>query len=139
MDTSALGPPSVKIGGLAIWVHGRQFPDSEDFYDGNWLRVTAHCGASGASVWVTGAILMVNELQRWADESESVYRDLAGESVLSSYEPDLKATITSIDSTGHLVLRVEITPDHMTQRHQFDFELDQSFLPLLISQCRAIV
>ena len=97
MNLPNLGEPSVKIGGLAIWVHGRQFPDSEDHFDGNWLRVTAHCGASGAMVEVTGAILMVNDLERWAHQCEILYRDLAGEAVLSSYEPDLKATIKTAD------------------------------------------
>jgi hypothetical protein len=36
-----LGPPSLKIDGFALWVHGRQLPESQDFYDGNWLNVTA--------------------------------------------------------------------------------------------------
>ena len=36
-------------------------------------------------------------------------------------------------------MRVEITPDQMSQRHWFDFALDQTFLPSLINQCRYIV
>ena len=40
----------LKLEGLQIWVHGRQFPDLHDYWDGNWLRVTAHCGGSGASI-----------------------------------------------------------------------------------------
>jgi hypothetical protein len=53
----AYGPPAIHVGALKIWVHGYQFPESTDAWDGNWLRVTAHCAASGASVVVTGAIL----------------------------------------------------------------------------------
>lgn len=44
------GEPSLSIAGFQLWVHGRQFPEATDFYDGNWLRVTAHCKASAASV-----------------------------------------------------------------------------------------
>jgi hypothetical protein len=36
-------------GRFQLWVHGRQFSEAHDYDDGNWLRVTAHCGASGAS------------------------------------------------------------------------------------------
>jgi hypothetical protein len=58
-----LGEPALKVAGFQLWIHGRQFPDSTDYYDGNWLRVTAHCGSSGASVWVQGAMLMVTDIQ----------------------------------------------------------------------------
>jgi len=33
---------------------------------------------------------------------------------------------------------VEITPDHLTQRHRFEFTLDQSYLPPFIGQLRAL-
>jgi hypothetical protein len=36
-------------------------------------------------------------------------------------------------------MRVQITPDHMTQEHRMDFEIDQSYIPSLIAQCRAII
>ena len=44
------GEPDLKLAGFQLWVHGRRFPESGGYYDGNWLRVTARCGASGASV-----------------------------------------------------------------------------------------
>jgi hypothetical protein len=36
-------------------------------------------------------------------------------------------------------MRVEITPDHMTQEHNFQFEVDQSYLPSLIESCRKVL
>jgi hypothetical protein len=30
-----LGPPAIQLAGLSIWVHGRQFPDLHDYWDGN--------------------------------------------------------------------------------------------------------
>ena len=38
-----LGQPDITVGALHIWIHERQFPESEDFWDGNWGNATAHC------------------------------------------------------------------------------------------------
>ena len=56
-----LGDPDIKIAALKIWVHGRQFEDAQDYWDGNWLRVTAHCGADGGSALAHGSILHLGE------------------------------------------------------------------------------
>jgi hypothetical protein len=133
-----LGAPSLKIGGFAIWVHGRQIPTSDDYYDGNWLRVTAHCGELGASVWASGALVMVPDFVRWADQCNAVLRGEAREASLAPLEPELEAIISSSDALGHLKLRVKITPDHLRQEHSFEFDVDQSYLPALIRQCREI-
>ena len=137
--SEALGPAFLKIDGLALWIHGRQFPDANDFYDGNWLNVTAHCAAAGASVWVQGAILMVPDLALWAEQCDALYKSLSDEAVLSSFEPELRVTIRGSDTKGHLSMRVDITPDHMSQSHRFDFQIDQTYLPAVIRDCQAIV
>jgi hypothetical protein len=72
-----LGTPDLKLEGLQIWVHGMQFPDAADYWDGNWLRVTAHCGGSGASVFATGSIIHLSELDRWLVESEELLKNLS--------------------------------------------------------------
>lgn len=59
------GVPNIKLAGLQIWIHSRQFPDNDDLWDGNWLKVTVHCGANGASVWTSGAILHLSEIADW--------------------------------------------------------------------------
>ena len=138
-EAEHLGPPALKCEGFQLWVHGREFPDSQDFFDGNWLRATAHCGAAGASVWVSGSILMVTDLVRWAAECEKLYGQLTGEATLKSYAPELNVVIKPKDQLGHLTVRVAITPDHMNQKHTFDFDIDQTALPELIRQCKAIV
>jgi hypothetical protein len=38
-----LGEPDLRVAGLRVWIHGRQFPDSQDYWDGNWLNATAYC------------------------------------------------------------------------------------------------
>ena len=138
-NAEMLGPPALKIVGFQLWTHGRQFPDAQDDCDGNWLTVTVHCGANGASVWASGAILMVSDLARWATECENLDKRRQGEANLQPSEPNLLVSLRSSDRLGRVFMRVEITPDHMTQQHRFDFEIDQSYLPSLIAQCRAII
>lgn len=135
----ALGAPDLRIAGFQLWIRRRQFPDAADYWDGNWLQVIAHCGAGGASVWVDGPVLMVSDLDSFADECAVLHERLAGRATLDSYEPNLRVSLASEDRSGHLVLRVEITPDHIDQQHTFRFSLDQSYVPGILSQCRDIL
>jgi hypothetical protein len=133
-----LGPPDLKLEGLQIWVYGRQFPNSHDYWDGNWLRVTAHCGGHGASVFAAGSIIHSTELDRWRSGAEILLRDLKGEAKLACLEPNLSVDLKST-SLGHITMEVSITPDHMVQRHWFRFEIDQTYLTPLIRQCQSIL
>ena len=133
-----LGEPDLKIAGFQMWVHGREFPDSMDYDDGNWLRVTAHCGAPGASVWASGAILMVTDLMRWAQECESVAKGHIHKAELAPVEPELRVLIRQVDLLGHFTMRVQITADHLTQDHSFQFEIDQTYLAEIERQCKVI-
>ena len=133
------GHPALKIAGFQLWVHGRQFPEAEDYDDGNWLRVTAHCGASGASVWAQGAILMVTDIAGFGDQCAAMLRGTSNTAALDPLEPELKVSLQALDRLGHVRAKVEITPDHLVQSHQMEFEIDQSYLPGIIKQCLAIV
>jgi hypothetical protein len=134
-----LGAPSVRLNAFQLWVHGRQFPEAQDQWDGNWLNVTAHCGQAGASVWATGAILDTVGLLRFRDELERLHKTLSGEAVLESREPNVRVRVTSSDGAGHLQVRAEITPDHLAQGHWFEFEIDQSYLPATVAQLESVL
>lgn len=134
-----LGEPDLQVAGFQLWVHGRQFPEAEDYYDCNWLRVTAHCGASGASVWAQGAILMVTDIAGFGDRCAAILRGEVKSAALDPFEPELKVCLEASDSLGHIRAQVEITPDHLLQSHRFEFEVDQSYLPGIIKQCSEIV
>lgn len=133
-----LGKPAIEISGLKIWVHGRQFPDMEDYWDGNWLRITAHCGAQGSSVWASGPIIHLSELHEWLISARKLNETLKGEANLECMEPELSVCIQS-GSLGQMEMEVNITPDHLKQEHRFRFEIDQSYLPQLISQCSRVL
>jgi hypothetical protein len=134
-----LGEPSLKIAGFQLCVHGWQFPDADDFDDGNWLRVTAHCGWSGASVWAQGAIVMVTDIDHFGSQCASMLRGDSTSAVLDPCEPELKVSLEAADRIGHIRAQVEITPDHLAQYHRMEFEVDQSYLASIIKQCSAIV
>jgi len=141
-DAEKLGPPAVQLAGFEFWVHGRQFParagEPEPApYDADWLVVTAHCAAPGARVWAAGALLTSSDLARWLDECEVLRDRLEGAAELRSYEPNVRVRLAGEGRTGAVTLTVDLTPDHTTQAHQFEFPIDQSYLPQLVDSLRA--
>lgn len=128
----------LKLAGLRLWVHGRQFPDAQDYWDGNWLNVTARCDGDGARILASGPILHLSELDRWRREAEKLLETLAGEAHLACREPNLSVVLKAA-ARGQITMEVSITPDHLTQKHWFQFAIDQSYLPSLVVQCQAIL
>jgi len=139
MDLERLGEPSLVIGPLRVWVHGRQFERAQDYWDGNWLRVTAYCAEGGGSVHVHGLIAHSGEIDHLPKGCQKLYETLSGSASLLCIEPGLSVELHAVGSTGGLEATVQITPDNLTQDHRFRFTLDQSFLPSVVSQCKALL
>jgi len=133
-----LGESDMKIAGLAICIHGRQFPDSKDYWDANWLNVTVHCGAQGSSVKASGNIVHLSEIVEFLSSVERVYNGSNDKARLSCIEPNLRINLEK-ENLGHLRMSIDITPDHLSQKHNFLFEIDQSYMPRLISECKTIL
>jgi hypothetical protein len=125
------GSPDMQLGSLAIWVRGRQFSDSEDYSDGNWLSVLIQVDAAYAVVQAEGPILREDELSRLVAGCKRMYEALAGEVVLDAMEPNFRLKL-AINARGQLDVGVDLTGDHLAQSHHFDFALDQSYLPAFI-------
>jgi hypothetical protein len=134
----SLGIPNLQLDGLRIWIHGRQFPDSVDFWDGNWLNITANCATTGSSVWVSGPRIHLSELETWYNEATQLHGTLTGEAALKCLEPELNVLLKA-KPLGHIAMTVQITPDHLKESHRFQFEMDQSYLPALLRQLKAIL
>ena len=131
--------PDLLIGPLSIWVHGYQFATADNDWDANWLLATARCDADGATVRATGSFLTTTDLERFAKGCTDLYRRLEGSVALDPIEPYLHLAVRYTDRAGHLEGRAQITPDHMSQRHEFVFELDQSYLPEISAACHRIL
>jgi hypothetical protein len=130
--------PNLKLAGLSLWVLGRQFPEAQDFWDGNWLNVQARVQAAGASVEARGAFVRTTEIAKFVEELEVLNANLVGEAALRCLEPTLRIVIRG-DARGHATAQVMITPDHMTQSHEFRFDFDQTYFGLLLDGCRNVL
>jgi len=129
-----LEEPNIHLAGLQLWVHGYQFSQSDDFWDGNWLNVTAICSGNGAKVTVQGAFIRTNEIQDWQHAVDNMLAELKGAAELTCMEPWIGVTLKA-QSRGAVEMKVQITPDQLTQEHRFTFAIDQSYLRTLSSQC----
>lgn len=83
----------LSLGGFQLWVYGREFPDSENYYDADWLLVKAQCVTDSSSVKTGGPIIRIFELDRFLSECKQVYQDLSGKATLNCIEPGLELVI----------------------------------------------
>jgi hypothetical protein len=138
LEPQPLEDPQLQISGLRIWIHGRQFPNSDDYWDGNWLRVTAECRSQGSRVRVHGPIIHLGELSGLSESCKRLYETLSGAACLDCMEPELNVKMTAKGS-GQIELEVSITPDNLNEKHIFRESIDQSYLPSIIASCEAIL
>ncbi len=138
LQKEKLGEPTLKIGGFQLWIHDRELTEANNYHEG-WLLVTAHCGASGADVWVNGEIVMAADLFAFARQCQAMMQGDATFAEIAPFEPELYVRLESVDGIGHLIATIKITPNHLTQLHKFEFEIDQSYLPIIIKECSTIL
>jgi hypothetical protein len=105
--------PDLGLAGLSIWVVGRQFPDQNDYWDGNWLNVRVRVEATGATVEARGPIIHASELESFTKELEQLGSALTGNASLKCMEPNLDVVIRG-DRRGQATMTIRITPDHIT-------------------------
>jgi hypothetical protein len=137
-STQKLGDPDIKVGRLCIRVHGRQFPESQDFWDSNWLSVTAEYKGLGSRVTAHGAFIHLGELSGFLGQLETLNDVLKGEAVLGCMEPNLRVEMHA-KSLGHIEVKTTLTPDHMTESHGFTEQIDQTFLPGILEGLRLVM
>ena len=107
-----LGKPDLEIAGFQLWIHDKELSEANNYNDG-WIRVTAHCGDSGADVWVHGEIVMVTDLWSFGKQCEAMLQGDATFAEIAPVDPELYARLESIVQTGHLRATVKITPNHL--------------------------
>jgi hypothetical protein len=65
-------------------------------------------------------------------------RELNGSASLECMEPNLRVEL-KMERNGSIEIRIEITPDQMTEHHSFNDTVDQSHLPAIIRQCQSVL
>jgi hypothetical protein len=129
---SKLGDPTFEAGRLKVWVRGRRFPLSDDYWDGNWMSVTAYYHPSESSVVAGGPFVHLGELWGLYQGIVRMHETSAGEAKLECLEPNLSLRIEA-GSRSQLKLQTSITPDHLSETHSYEDELDLSYLPAIIA------
>jgi hypothetical protein len=127
-----------ELAGFTLEVHGRQFPDAEDYWDANWLFVTCICRAPGSSVKANGSFVCIDEIADLLRILEELHSGVQTECVLKCMEPELSLSFETV-SLGKLRFIVELTPDNIQQFHKVSFDIDQSYLLPAINQCKSIL
>lgn len=130
--------PDISLSGFKIWIIGRQFPNSTDYWDANWLNVTAHCVSAGSQVWTQGPIIHLSEIEQWLSSLQALNKAPQGEVRLPCMEPELNAKVL-FDQTGKGSLVVSITPDHRNEYHEFTFTLEPSCLQGVIKDLKSVL
>src|SRR6056297_1886806 len=83
------GEPDLKMNQLNLWIHGRQFPNADDFWDSNWLNISALCSESGADVYINGPLIHLSEIESWLNLCQELDQTLSGVAELNFIEPNL--------------------------------------------------
>ena len=135
---SKLDEPDIRIGHLQIWVHGRQYPASQDYWDSNWLHVTAEYTGRGSRVMANGAFIRTDELNEFLGGLVVLDKELKGDASLKCMEPNLNVEVYA-KSLGHMEMKTKLTADHMTESHEFTEQIDQTFLPPIIAGLKAVL
>jgi hypothetical protein len=132
------GEPDIKLAGLSLWARSREFPGSDDDWDGNWIDLVVFVDAPGARVERRGPYLRSDDLAAFREQLAALHSDLKGTANLDCIEPALKGKV-GCGSLGHIEVAVDITPDHLRQSHQFVFDIDQSYLATTLAGCARVL
>ena len=134
---------TIRLGGeeaeyLTLAIHGRNRPESEDYWDGNWLWCTAEV-AAGAFRGSVSNVICNEDLMRFLPRLEDLNQRLDGEALLDTLEGWLDLRVIGV---GHGQVEVSGSLcDASVGGNQLEFclALDQTFLPAVIGQIRAAV
>ena len=128
----------IQFSNISITVHKREFPESKDFWDGNWLHVTIIYKDDHTTVKVHGPYLHLTELSKFLKDCERLDKTLHGNAVLDPMEPNLKIELKA-KKRGNIQMMTSITPNVLTQKHEILDEIDQSYLPDFITNLRQVL
>lgn len=130
--------PHITLGPLNVWVRDRPYANSGYDWDANWLEIHAEVRVPGAVVSCEGPCLRTVELEDFLNQLDTAHRALSGTAILETLEPYLKIEVI-FRALGHVELKIDITPDHLSQNHRFWDRTDQTYIQEAIRQIRAVL
>ncbi len=130
---------TITIAGLTLEVIGYEFPASAEFWDANWLTVSAELTAPGACVQHMGTILRTDELDAFMRALQALDELRESEAKLECVEPNLSVSVDRDGSLGALAVQVSLTPDTLTQSHEVTFSSDLSSISNVVSEIKRVL
>ena len=130
--------PDITLGPLNVWVRDRPYADASDDRDASWLDIRAEVRVPGAVVSCEGPYLRTVELEDFLNQLDAANRALSGSALLETLEPNLKVEVV-FRALGHAELKIDITPDHLSQNHRFWDGTDQTYIQEAIRQIRTVL
>jgi hypothetical protein len=129
---------SAEAESLALKVHGRNRPQDNDYWDGNFLWCTAEVLAGGFRGSISN-VLRNEDLIRFLSRLEVLYQRLDGEALLDTLDGWLDVRVIGVGH-GQMEVRGQLCDDPVGGNTlEFRLDLDQTFLAPLIEQVRAAV
>src|SRR2546430_16437247 len=107
--------PDIQVGPLKLWIHGLQFPEAQDYWDGNWLRATATC----KEITIPNQpMIHLSEIAGLLEDCKKVYQTGTGTIELPTIEPNLSLKLTA-DVLGHISGEAELHPEGTREFHSY--------------------
>ncbi len=112
-------------------------PEGEDYWDKNWLTVNIQLKV-GAFKGVYSCHFQTTDFTYLQKELDKLYGDLSHEFIFSTLEDQLEISFKG-DGLGHIWLAGKAMDlSEGTNTLNFEFSIDQSFLPKIIAEIKAV-
>lgn len=122
---------------MAIDVLRRNYPDSSNYYDVNWVATQVHAAVPGYTADFNGDLLAF-EIENFAQQLKQVYSGKSNICSFSSLEGLINITGT-MDKLGHVVWSIETRyPVGTGAKFNFTLAADQTYLPDLIASLELV-
>lgn len=137
-------PPDIVLGPLSISIEGYQFPHPDRFpvrpnrHTANWIIVRMVCNSPYTSFSRRDPCLLLFEIKDFADACAGLLNEEAHIAALKPMEPYVNISIRRTDPAEKARLKrdffatVTVTPDNVSEFHEFRFPLDPSDITKLI-------
>lgn len=118
---------------LEIDVRQRNYPDSRDYWDANWVASVIHLEIPGYMVHFE-ADLRTEELRDFVEELRTMNENLGGTAILKNLDSYIYLEGT-MDRLGKIAWTIETCyPAGIGTQLTSEFESDQSYLRILIDE-----
>jgi hypothetical protein len=110
------------------------------YHDINAFKIHAKYDAIRSHAESLDDSMPLRDLEIFLESCENALKFTGSEHVieLSSMESSLSLKL-EMDKLGHIVGDLNITPDQVFENHSYVLDLDQSYLPDIIKQCKDII